>query len=91
MIYAGGAGASIDQATAIPPLSIAVEGGREGIMRTFFNLPFSTVSSFPAFCACLLSCLAVNFRLNSDFSRPDILLASERLSVVFGSMGIEGI
>ena len=70
----------------VQSLWACVDGGRETVMRTFFNLPFSTVSSFPAFCACLFSCLAVNFRLNSDFSRPDISFAvrvSRRLSAVF--------
>ena len=90
--YGDGACGSFDEATMVPPLLTSVDGGRKTVMRTFFNLPFSTVSSFPAFCACLLSCLAVNFRLNSDFSRPDIPRAIEvsgLLSAVFGSMGIQ--
>lgn len=40
---------------------------------TFLSLFFSAVSSLPAFAACRFSCLAVNFRLKSDFSRPDIV------------------
>lgn len=89
--YGDGVGASFDKAAIVPPLWGSVDGGSETVMRTFFNLPFSTVSSFPAFCACLLSCLAVNFRLNSDFSRPDISLAIEVCRVllaVFGLMGV---
>lgn len=40
---------------------------------TFLSLFFSAVSSLPALAACRFSCLAVNFRLKSDFSRPDIV------------------
>lgn len=40
---------------------------------TFLSLFFSAVSSLPALAACRFSCLAVNLRLKSDFSRPDIV------------------
>ena len=43
------------------------------VVDTFFNLFFSATSSFPAFCACRFSCLAVNLSWKRDFSRPDIV------------------
>ncbi len=49
-----------------------VEGG-----YTFLSLFFSAVSSLPALAAWRFSCLAVNFRLKSDFSRPDIAVEVE--------------
>ena len=44
----------------------------------FLSLFFSVTSSREALAAWRESCLAVNFRLKRDFSRPDMLLGLGR-------------